>query len=71
MNIRDIMVGLIALSFWPAVAVHSMEKAVLGYSGVGSGEEVNHFAKESGVFKKHGLDLNDPKMLESFGKVCW
>ena len=24
---------------------------------MGSGEEVNHFAKESGVFKKHGLDV--------------
>jgi NitT/TauT family transport system substrate-binding protein len=57
MSIRNIIVGLIALSFWPAVAVHSMEKVVLGYSGVGSGEEVNHFAKESGVFKKHGLDV--------------
>ena len=57
MSIRNIIVGLVALSFWPAVAVHSMEKVVLGYSGVGSGEEVNHFAKESGVFKKQGLDV--------------
>ena len=51
MGIRNILIGLVALSFLPAVTVHSMEKAVLGYSGVGSGEEVNHFAKESGVFK--------------------
>ena len=57
MSIRDIFVGLLALSFLPAVAVHSMEKVVLGYSGVGSGEEVNHFAKEAGIFKKHGLDV--------------
>jgi NitT/TauT family transport system substrate-binding protein len=57
MGIRNIFVALLALSFSPAVAVHSMEKVVLGYSGVGSGEEVNHFAKEAGIFKKHGLDV--------------
>lgn len=29
----------------------------MGYSGVGSGEEVHHFATEVGLFKKHGLDV--------------
>jgi len=33
------------------------EKIVLAYSGVGSGEEVHHFAKEVGLFKKYGLDV--------------
>jgi NitT/TauT family transport system substrate-binding protein len=36
---------------------HAIEKIVLGYSGVGSGEEVHHFTKEVGLFKKHGLDV--------------
>jgi NitT/TauT family transport system substrate-binding protein len=35
----------------------AIEKVVLGYSGVGSGEEVHHFAKQAGLFQKHGLDV--------------
>ena len=35
----------------------SLEKVRLGYSGVGSGEEVHHFAKEVGLFNKAGLDV--------------
>jgi NitT/TauT family transport system substrate-binding protein len=35
----------------------SMEKVRLGYSGIGSGEEVHHFAKEVGLFQKAGLDV--------------
>jgi NitT/TauT family transport system substrate-binding protein len=30
---------------------------ILGYSGVGSGEEVHHVAKQLGLFKKYGLDV--------------
>jgi NitT/TauT family transport system substrate-binding protein len=40
-----------AQSTWPA------EKVRLGYSGVGSGEEVHHLAKEIGLFNKAGLDV--------------
>jgi NitT/TauT family transport system substrate-binding protein len=35
----------------------SLEKVRLGYSGVGSGEEVHHFAKQVGLFNKSGLDV--------------
>src|ERR1700741_5032573 len=35
----------------------SLEKVRLGYSGVGSGEEIHHFAKETGLFSKAGLDV--------------
>ena len=35
----------------------SLEKIRLGYSGVGSGEEIHHFAKETGLFSKAGLDV--------------
>jgi NitT/TauT family transport system substrate-binding protein len=35
----------------------SLEKVRLGYSGVGSGEEVHHFAKEVGLFNRAGLDV--------------
>jgi NitT/TauT family transport system substrate-binding protein len=34
-----------------------LEKVRLGYSGVGSGEEVHHFTKEVGLFNKSGLDV--------------
>jgi NitT/TauT family transport system substrate-binding protein len=34
-----------------------LEKVRLGYSGIGSGEEVHHFAKEAGLFQKAGLDV--------------
>jgi NitT/TauT family transport system substrate-binding protein len=36
---------------------HSLERIILGYSGVGSGEEVHHLAKQLGIFKKYGLDV--------------
>jgi len=40
-----------------ANAARSAEKVRLGYSGVGSGEEIHHFAKEVGLFNKAGLDV--------------
>jgi NitT/TauT family transport system substrate-binding protein len=36
---------------------YSAERVVLGYSGVGSGEEVHHVAKQLGLFKKYDLDV--------------
>src|SRR5882724_2675842 len=47
----------VALFLLPSPNGQAIEKVVLGYSGVGSGEEVHHFAKEVGLFKKHGLDV--------------
>jgi NitT/TauT family transport system substrate-binding protein len=38
-------------------SAYGLERVILGYSGVGSGEEVHHFAKEVGLFKQHGLDV--------------
>jgi NitT/TauT family transport system substrate-binding protein len=35
----------------------SLEKVRLGYSGIGSGEEIHLFAKEAGLFSKSGLDV--------------
>jgi NitT/TauT family transport system substrate-binding protein len=35
----------------------ALERVILGYSGVGSGEEVQHLAKQAGLFKKCGLDV--------------
>ena len=48
---------VVALFLLPPPNGQAIEKVVLGYSGVGSGEEVHHFAKEVGLFKKHGLDV--------------
>ena len=47
---------LLALFATPS-ASWSLEKVRLGYSGVGSGEEVHHFTKEVGLFNKAGLDV--------------
>lgn len=47
---------LLALFAMPS-ASWSLEKVRLGYSGVGSGEEVHHFTKEVGLFNKAGLDV--------------
>lgn len=47
---------LLALVFVPGPA-HSIDRVILGYSGVGSGEEVHHLAKQMGLFKKYGLDV--------------
>jgi NitT/TauT family transport system substrate-binding protein len=35
----------------------SLEKIRLGYSGIGSGEEIHHLAKDSGLFRKYNLDV--------------
>jgi NitT/TauT family transport system substrate-binding protein len=47
---------LLFLAATPAIS-WSLEKVRLGYSGIGSGEEVHHFAKEVGLFQKAGLDV--------------
>jgi len=57
MRIRLACLLAVALFLLPPPNGQAIEKVVLGYSGVGSGEEVHHFAKEVGLFKKHGLDV--------------
>ncbi|HEV8721505.1 MAG TPA: ABC transporter substrate-binding protein [Candidatus Binatia bacterium] len=57
MRIRLACLLAVALFLLPPPHSQAIEKVVLGYSGVGSGEEVHHFAKEVGLFKKHGLDV--------------
>ena len=47
---------VLAVVLFPRV-LFSLEKVRLGYSGVGSGEEIHHFAKEVGLFNKSGLDV--------------
>ena len=47
----------LAVLFLLPGAARSLEKVRLGYSGVGSGEEIHHFAKEVGLFSKAGLDV--------------
>ena len=57
MRIRVACSLAVALFLLPPLNGQAIEKIVLGYSGVGSGEEVHHFAKEVGLFKKYGLDV--------------
>ncbi len=57
MRLRHLCLLVAAMLFIPPHQARAIEKIVLGYSGVGSGEEVHHFAKEVGLFKKHGLDV--------------
>src|SRR5436309_10375564 len=57
MRIRLACLLAVALFLLPSPNGQAIEKVVLGYSGVGSGEEVHHFAKQVGLFKQHGLDV--------------
>jgi len=57
MRIRQACLPVVALLLLLPAHSHANERIVLGYSGVGSGEEVHHFAKEVGLFKKYGLDV--------------
>ena len=58
MSIKSVaIIGLALTLFLFANAARSAEKVRLGYSGVGSGEEIHHFAKEVGLFNKAGLDV--------------
>lgn len=57
MRIRNICLLLLALVLLPIRSTHSIERVILGYSGVGSGEEVHHLAQQIGLFKKYGLDV--------------
>ena len=57
MRKRHLCLLVAGLLFVLPQQVRAIEKVVLGFSGVGSGEEVHHFAKEVGLFKKHGLDV--------------
>ncbi len=57
MRIRNICLLLLVLVLLPTGPAYSIERVILGYSGVGSGEEVHHLAKQMGLFKKYGLDV--------------
>jgi NitT/TauT family transport system substrate-binding protein len=60
MKTSHIVLSLALLSLGLLAVPHfswSLEKVTLGYSGVGSGEEIHHFAKEVGLFNKAGLDV--------------
>jgi NitT/TauT family transport system substrate-binding protein len=52
-------VFILSVLFFSLSLSHSygLEKVREGYSGIGSGVEILIFAKETGLFKKHGLDL--------------
>jgi len=57
MRVRYLCLLIAGLLFVLPRHARAIDKVVLGYSGVGSGEEVHHFAKEVGLFKKYGLDV--------------
>jgi NitT/TauT family transport system substrate-binding protein len=48
---------ILFLALIAAPRAEALERVILGYSGVGSGEEVHHLAKQFGIFKKYGLDV--------------
>ena len=57
MRLRHACLLVVVLLLLLSEHARAIDKIVLGYSGVGSGEEVHHFAKEVGLFKKYGLDV--------------
>lgn len=40
-----------------AAPAFALDKLMMGYTGIGVGAEIHHLAKDSGLFKKHGLDV--------------
>ena len=60
--IRVFVQGFVILSLLVSVSVYpfrvfAADKIRLGYSGVGSGNEIYDLVQETGLFKKHGLDV--------------
>ena len=35
----------------------AQDKLIMGFTGIGVGAEIHHLAKDAGLFKKHGLDV--------------
>jgi NitT/TauT family transport system substrate-binding protein len=54
---KNLLAVLIMAFLLVAGPARALERVILGYSGVGSGEEVHHLAKQLGLFKKYGLDV--------------
>ncbi|HEY1269063.1 MAG TPA: ABC transporter substrate-binding protein [Candidatus Binatia bacterium] len=40
-----------------AASALALDKLVMGYTGIGVGAEIHQLAKDAGLFKKHGLDV--------------
>ena len=57
MRVPRVWLLIVALVLLQRGFAYSAERVVLGYSGVGSGEEVHHLAKQLGLFKKNDLDV--------------
>jgi NitT/TauT family transport system substrate-binding protein len=49
-------VMILGWAFYISVA-HSQDKVRLGFSGLGSGEEIHHLAKDFGLFRKYNLEV--------------
>ncbi|MGH7832851.1 MAG: ABC transporter substrate-binding protein [Candidatus Binatia bacterium] len=48
------VLSFLLTDYSPALA---QEKLMMGYTGIGVGAEIHHLAKDSGLFKKQGLDV--------------
>jgi NitT/TauT family transport system substrate-binding protein len=53
------VIFLVTILCWAfsASLAHSQDKVRLGYSGLGSGEEIHHLAKDLGLFRKYNLEV--------------
>ena len=48
---------LVSLSLAHDLRAQSLEKVIMGYTGIGVGAEIHHLAKDAGLFQKNGLDV--------------
>lgn len=57
LSLKAILFVLLSLSLSPDLFAQGLEKVIMGYTGIGVGAEIHHLAKDAGLFKKNGLDV--------------
>ena len=56
-SLKAILFLLVSLSLAHDLRAQSLEKVIMGYTGIGVGAEIHHLAKDAGLFQKNGLDV--------------
>ena len=57
LKLKAVLLFSLSLLFADDLRAQGLEKVIMGYTGIGVGAEIHHLAKDSGLFKKNGLDV--------------
>jgi NitT/TauT family transport system substrate-binding protein len=57
LNCKATLLFLFSLALADCFTAQAADKLILGYTGIGVGAEIHHFAKDTGLFQKNGLDV--------------